>query len=51
LRNDIARWSRSYTSTLVDRRSGRGWPAVISHFLKPLRSQTPRGAFRSLEAR
>jgi trehalose 6-phosphate synthase len=51
LKNDIQRWSRSYTSTLVDRRTGRSLLGVIRHLLKPLRSQTPRDAFRSLEAR
>ena len=50
-RNDIKRWSRSYTSTLVDRRVDRGLLGVIRDLLKPLITQTPRGAFRSLEAR
>ena len=36
LKNDIKRWSRSYTSTLVDRRNGRSLLGVIGHLLKPL---------------
>jgi len=51
LKNDIKRWSRSYTSTLVDRRVDRGLLGVIRDLLKPSITQTSRGAFRSLEAR
>ena len=51
LKNDIKRWSRSYTSTLVDRRNGRSLLGVMRHLLKPLPSQTPRAGFGSLEAR
>jgi trehalose 6-phosphate synthase len=51
LKNDIKRWSRSYTSTLVARRNGRSWLGAMRHLLKPLPPQTPRAAFRSLEAR
>ena len=51
LKNDIKRWSRSYTKTLVDGRTGRGLLGAIGHLLKPLRSQTPRAAFGSVEAR
>ena len=51
LKNDIKRWSRSYTSTLVARRNGRSLLGVMRHLLKPLPSQTPSAAFGSLEAR
>ena len=51
LKNDIKRWSRSYTSTLVARRNGRSFLGVMRHLLKPLPSQTPSAAFGSLEAR
>jgi trehalose 6-phosphate synthase len=51
LKNDIKRWSRSYTSTLVDRKNGRGLLGVMRHLLKPLPSQSPHAAFGSLEAR
>ena len=44
LKNDIKRWSRSYTSTLVARRNGRSLLGVMRHLLKPLPSkrQAPR---------
>jgi trehalose 6-phosphate synthase len=45
LKNDIKRWSRSYTSTLVARRNGRSLLGVMRHLLKPLPSQTPSAAF------
>jgi hypothetical protein len=51
LKNDIKRWSRSYTSTLVARRNGRSLLGAMRHLLKPLPSQTPSAAFGSLEAR
>ena len=51
LKNDIKRWSRSYTSTLVARRNGRSLLGVMRHLFKPLPSQTPSAAFGSLEAR
>ena len=51
LKNDIKRWSRSYTSTLVARRNGRSLLGAMRHLLKPLPSRTPRAAFRSLEVR
>jgi trehalose-6-phosphate synthase len=51
LKNDIKRWSRSYTSTLVTRRNGRSWLGVMRHLLKPQPAQTPTAAFGSLEAR
>ena len=49
LRNDIRRWARSYTSTLVDGRTGRGLLGVLRALLKPSTAQTPRGALRSVE--
>jgi trehalose 6-phosphate synthase len=51
LKNDIKRWSRSYTSTLVARGNGRSLLGVMRHLLKPLPSQTPSAAFGGLEAR
>jgi trehalose 6-phosphate synthase len=51
LKNDIKRWSRSCTSTLVAQRNGRSLLGVMRHLLKPLPSQTPSAAFGSLEAR
>ena len=49
LKNDIKRWARSYTSTLVDGRTGRGLLEVIRSLLKPSTAQTPRGALGSVE--
>jgi hypothetical protein len=37
------RWARSYTSTLVDGRTGRGLLGVLRALLKPSTAQTPRG--------
>ena len=49
LKNDIGRWARSYTSTLLDGRTGRGLLEVIRSLLKPLAAQTPRGSLGSVE--
>ena len=43
LKNDTNRWARSYTSTLVDGRTGRGLLGVLRALLKPSTAQTPRG--------
>jgi trehalose 6-phosphate synthase len=51
LKNDIKRWARSYTSTLVDGRTGRGALEVMRSLLKPSTAQTPRAPLRSVEAR
>jgi len=51
LKHDIQRWARSYTSTLVDGRTGRGLLEGIRSLLKPSTAQTPRAALRSVEAR
>ena len=50
LKNDIKRWARSYTSTLVDGRTGRGVLEVMRSLLKPSTAQTPRAPLRSVEA-
>ena len=47
LKNDIGRWARSYTSTLVDGRTRRGLLGVLRAFLKPSTAQTRGGALRS----
>ena len=49
LKNDIGRWARSYTSTLLDGRTGRGLLEVLRALLKPSTAQTPRGALGSVE--
>lgn len=41
LKNDIKAWARSYTSTLVDGRTGRGLLRVLRSLLKPSTAQTP----------
>jgi len=51
LKNDIKRWSRSYTSTLVNGGTRRGVLGVVRALLKPSSAQMPRAAFRSFEAR
>jgi hypothetical protein len=51
LKNDIKRWSRSYTSTLVDGGTRRRVLGVMRALLKPSSAQMPRAAFRSFEAR
>jgi trehalose 6-phosphate synthase len=51
LKNDIKRWSRSYTSTLVEGGTRRGVLGVMRALLKPPTAQTPPAAFRSFEAR
>jgi trehalose 6-phosphate synthase len=51
LKNDIKRWSRSYTSTLVDGGPRRGVLGVMRALLRPSTAQTPRAVFRSVEAR
>jgi len=51
LKHDIQRWARSYTSTLVDGRTGHGLLEGIRSLLKPSTMQTPRAALRSVEAR
>jgi trehalose 6-phosphate synthase len=50
LKNDIKRWSRSYTSALVDGKTGRGLLEVVRALLKPTTAQTPRAPLRSVEA-
>ena len=50
-KNDIKRWARSYTSTLVDSRTGRGLLGVIRSLLKPSTAQAPRAALRGVEGR
>ena len=50
LKNDIKRWSRSYTSALVDGKTGRGLLEVVRALLKPTTAQTPRAPFRSVGA-
>ena len=51
LKNDIKRWAKSYTSTLVD--GGRGAACVkwIRALLRPSAVQTQRAALRSIEGR
>jgi trehalose 6-phosphate synthase len=49
LKNDINRWARSYTSMLVDGRTGRGLLEVLRSLLKPSAAQTTRAAMRSVE--
>jgi trehalose 6-phosphate synthase len=49
LKNDIKRWSRSYTSALVDGKTGRGLLEVVRALLKPTTAQTPRAPLRSVE--
>jgi trehalose 6-phosphate synthase len=44
LKNDSRQWSRSYTSTLVDRSTGRGLLGVIRYLFKPLGTQAPSPA-------
>ena len=51
LKNDIKRWSRSYTSTLVNGGTRRGVLGAVRALLKPSTAQTPRAAFGSFEAR
>ena len=50
LKNDIKRWSRSYTSALVDGKAGRGLLEVVRALLKPTTAQTPRAPLRSVVA-
>ena len=50
LKNDIKRWSRSYTSALVDGKTGRGLLEAVRALLKPTTAQTPRAALRSVVA-
>jgi trehalose-6-phosphate synthase len=50
LKNDIQRWSKSYTSALVDGKTGRGLLEVVRALLKPTTARTPRAALRSAEA-
>jgi hypothetical protein len=50
VKNDTKRWSRSYTSALVDGKTGRGLLGVVRALLKPTTAQTPRAALRSVEA-
>ena len=49
LKNDINQWTRSYTSTLVDERTGRGLLRVLRALLKPSSAEIPRGALRSVD--
>jgi trehalose 6-phosphate synthase len=49
LKHDIKRWARSYTSTLVDGRMGRGLLEVIRSLLKPSTAETPHAALGSVE--
>ena len=51
LKNDIKRWSKSYTSTLVNGGTRRGVLGAVRALLKPSTAQTPRAAFGSFEAR
>jgi trehalose 6-phosphate synthase len=51
LKNDIKRWSRSYTSTLVEGGTRGGVLGVMRALLKLSTAQTPPAAFRSVEAR
>ena len=48
LKNDIGRWARSYTSTLVDGGTRRGLLGVLRAFLKPSTAQTRGSALRSV---
>ena len=50
LKNDIKRWSRSYTSALVDGKTGRGLLEAVRALLKPTTAQTPRAPLRSVVA-
>ena len=51
LKNDIQRWSRSYTSTLVERRTGRACWRSCATCLSRCDRKLPDAGFRSLEAR
>ena len=50
LKHDIKRWAKSYMSTLVDGRTGRGLLEGIRTLFKVSTEQTPRAALRSVEA-
>jgi len=49
LKNDTKQWARSYTSTLVDGKTGRGLLGVLRSFLKPSTAEKPPAALRSVE--
>jgi trehalose 6-phosphate synthase len=49
LKNDIKRWAKSYTSTLVNGRTGRGLLGALRTLLKPSTAQTARAVLKSVE--